>query len=483
MLFIITILGFAIATLISVVAKKRRIMEVASVAASVVALVSMSVIAYQVGTTGEVYSPLPFVSIDSMGAIAGWLVGVVGCANMLYAVPYFGKELAKQIVSPRRVKKFYILTNVFLGMLLLCVAANNPVLAWILLEATSLSTVFLINYYNKPSTIEAAWKYLIISSIGLLLGFLGTLLYFTALGHQGSIGLISWNDLLAQAGQLNLTIAKVAFALVMIGYGTKVGLAPMHTWKPDAYSKAPAPIGALFSGALLPVAFLLILRFRAITDAAVGVAFSQHLLIGFGLLSIVIAAFSIMVVGRYKRLLAYSTIEHTGIIALGFGFGGIGAFAAVLHMIYHSMIKSSMFFATGNILLKYSTAHIKRVTGALGVIPSTSVLFFIGFLAVTGLPPFGIFLTELMTLSAGVSHYPIIVAIALIAMVTMFVGLFKHISGMVLSEPPSTGSGIKPGEDSNWLLVMPAAMLVLVLILSFYVPPFLQTLIQKAIGQ
>jgi hydrogenase-4 component F len=481
MLFIIILISFAIAAAISFLKKTKRSMEMASLFASAVALIGSVAIAYQVGSTGVSYAPLPFIQIDSLGALVMMIVGIVGCATMCYAVPYFRKESEKQIISDRRIKKFYVLTNLFLGVLLLSVGANNPVLAWIFLEATSLATAFLINYYNKPSTIEAAWKYLIISSIGLLLGFFGTLLYFTVAPHGDIVGFVSWENLLASAGHLDPTIAKLAFAFVLIGYGTKVGLAPMHTWKPDAYSKAPVPIGALLSGALLPVAFLLILRFRLITDAAVGASFSRHLLIGFGLMSIVIAAFSIVTVVRYKRLLAFSTIEHAGIMALGFGFGGIGAFAAVLHMLYHSLIKSSLFFLMGNVLLKYSSAHIDKIKGAISVIPSTAVMFFVAFLAITGLPPFGIFLTELLTLSAGMSHYLIVVVVALIAMVTLFIGFFKHTSAMMLSDKPT--EGITPGEESKWLLAPPAALLLLALFLGFYIPPFLLSLIQRAIGQ
>jgi hydrogenase-4 component F len=272
-------------------------------------------------------------------------------------------------------------------------------------------------------------------------------------------------------------MAKVAFVFVLIGYGTKVGLAPMHTWKPDAYSKSPAPVGALFSGALMPVAFLTILKFRTLTDVAVGKDFSSHLLIVFGLLSIIVAAFSILSTKNYKRALAYSSIEHSGLMALGFGFGGLGALAAVLHMIYHSLIKSSLFFLSGNILIKFNSARIAKVRGTINVIPITASLFLLGLLAALGLPPFGIFLTEISMMSAGVKHYLPVVIVAVVAMAVLFVAFLRHATNMLYGEKPED---IVKGERSLWLLVPPVILLSIAFIAAFYVPEFIQTLISQA---
>jgi hydrogenase-4 component F len=398
----------------------------------------------------------------------------------VYSIPYFRKEMDKKIIGISRVRQYYALVNLFMAAMFLATTASHPVTAWIFLEATTLTTAFLISFYNKRSTIEAAWKYLIINAIGLLLAFFGTLLYFTAI--HGASGFVSWNALLANVQHLDPAVAKLAFVFVLVGYGTKIGLTPMHTWKPDTYSKSPAPVGALLSSALMPVAFGILLRFKAITDATVGSAFSQHLLLIFGLLSILIAAFSTLAVRNYKRLLAYSSIEHAGIMALGFAFGGIGAFAALLHMIYHSLIKSSLFFSTGNMFLKYHSAHIKNVRGAMSILPITSIVFFVGLFAITGFPPFGIFLTELATLSAGTSAYLAIVAVALLAMAMVFVGFFRQANAMVLSEAPDK-SEVHPGENNPWLLVPPIVLLGLVLVITFYVPPFIQTLIHDAVAR
>ena len=230
------------------------------IASSVVLFESINV-ALKVSASGS-YSPFAYFSIDSLGAIVMLLIACVGFVTAIYSIPYFRQETAKGIIGFTRVRQYFALLNIFLAAMFLVIAANSPIFAWISIEITTLSTAFLISFYNKPSAIEGAWKYLIINSIGLLLGFFGTLLYFASVSSFGGNEFISWQLLTANAVHLDPVIAKIAFIFVLIGYGTKVGFAPMHTWKPDAYSKAPNPIGTLLSGALLPVAFMIILKFK-----------------------------------------------------------------------------------------------------------------------------------------------------------------------------------------------------------------------------
>ncbi|PIV86270.1 MAG: hydrogenase, partial [Candidatus Moranbacteria bacterium CG17_big_fil_post_rev_8_21_14_2_50_41_107] len=279
-------------------------------------------------------------------------------------------------------------------------------------------------------------------------------------------------------GNLSPLIAKIAFVFVLIGYGTKVGFAPMHTWKPDAYSKAPAPLGALLSGALLPVAFFVLLKFKMITDLSIGSSFSQTLFFVFGLFSIAVASLIMFNARNYKRLLAYSSIENAGIMALGFGFGGLGIFGAVLHMIYHSAVKVVMFFSAGNILLKYSTAKICNIKNALKVIPTTSVLFILGFLIVTGTPPFGIFFSKIYILGTGIKMYPLISFVAMFFMTMVFIGFLRHVTQMFLSRSSETQ---EPGEGNVWLVIPPIFFLLLIILLSFSIPPFLEHLIHEVV--
>src|ERR1035437_10116211 len=233
------------------------------------------------------------------------IVSFIGFFTIIYSIQYLRKETTKNIIGFTRVKQYFILLNLFLAAMFLAVTAGNPIFAWISIEATTLSTAFLISFYNKPSAMEAAWKYLIINSVGLLLGFFGTLLYFTSVSSWDGNGFVNWQLLTTHAIYLDPVLAKIAFIFVVIGYGTKVGLAPMHTWLPDAHSKAPVPISALLSGVLLNVAFVIILRFKYVTDASIGPAFAQNLLMTLGILSIFIASLIILTQKNYKRLLAY----------------------------------------------------------------------------------------------------------------------------------------------------------------------------------
>lgn len=473
----IIITTFICVALMSLVLSRRSVIEFFSVVASSVAFVASLIVALKVSIFG-VYSPSVFFSIDSLGAIVMLIIGFVGLAVTVYSIPYLRQETAKNIIGFTRVKQYFILLNLFLAAMFLAISASSPIFAWISIEATTLSTAFLISFYNKPTSTEAAWKYLIINSVGLLLGFFGTLLYFTSVELLSGTGLVSWQLLLTESINLDPLLAKIAFIFVLIGYGTKVGLAPMHTWLPDAHSKAPAPISALLSGVLLNVALVIVLRFKIITDSRIGGDFSQDLLIVFGLLSIFIGALIIFTQKNYKRLIAYSSIENMGVMALGFGFGGLGVFAAILHMIYNALIKSSLFLSAGTIFLKYSSTKVANVKGALNALPVTSILFLAGFLAITGIPPFGIFLSKILILSIGITTHPIVSILALLFMTILFIGFFRHIVAMVFGEKPAT---VKAGEGSIWLVVPPLVLIVTVFCLSFYIPPFLFKLINDAV--
>ncbi len=472
---VIILTAVSAAFIVCLLARRRGLIESVSVSASLAVFACSVVIAFKVAATGT-YAPYPFIAIDALGAIAALIIALVGLAATIYSVVYLREETAKQIVGFTRVKQYFILLGLFLTAMLLAVITSNPIVAWIAIEATTLSTAFLISFYDKPSAMEAAWKYLIINSIGLLLGFFGTLLYLTSL-HASGDAFATWQGLLSNAALLDPMIAKIAFVFVLIGYGTKVGLAPMHTWLPDAHSKAPAPISALLSGVLLNVAFVTVLRFKIISDAAIGPDFGQKLLIAFGLLSIIVAALIIFTQKNYKRLLAYSSIENMGIMALGFGFGGLGVFAAILHMIYHSLLKPALFFSAGNIFLKYSSTKVANVRGVLTALPVTGVAFLAGFFAITGAPPFGIFLTKIFILSAGMGPHPIVTIVAVFATVLLFVGFFRLVTAMVFG---AKDAKIKTGEGSMWLILPPLALIGSALYLSFHIPSFLNILITTA---
>jgi len=469
---IIIFISLIIVSAICFFIKYRGTIEVCSILSSGVALVGSIIVAIKVAEIGS-YTRYGIFYVDALGAITMLIIGLIGFVTTIYSIQYLHQETTKNIIGFHRVKQFFTLLNIFLLAMFLAITASSPIFAWISIEATTLSTAFLISFYNKPSAIEGAWKYLIINSIGLILGFFGTLLYFTSVSSSNT-ELINWQLLADKAVHLDPMLAKIAFVFILIGYGTKIGLVPMHTWKPDAYSKAPAPLGALLSGALLPVAFTIVMKFKIITDIAVGDLFSKNLLIVFGILSIGIATLIMFNARNYKRLLAYSSIENAGLITLGFGLGGFGVFAATFHLIFHSCIKAILFFSSGNLLLKYNSSKINRIKGALSVVPFTSILFIIGFLILTGMPPFGIFFSKMLILSVGIKTNPIVTILVIIFTTIVFVGFLKHVTKMFFGKKTDD---VTVGEVSDWLLFSPTLLLVIVFCLSFYLPSFLSKLI------
>jgi hydrogenase-4 component F len=425
----------------------------------------------------RVYRADRYFSVEAMGAVLMILLAIVGAMVSWYSAGYLKIEVRVKIIGFSRVRQYFILLHLFTMAMCFAIMTTNPILMWIAIEATTLSTAFLISFYNKPTAIEAAWKYLIVNSVGLLLGFFGTLLFLYPAMRAGHQGLIDWQTLLVHTTAFDPLIAKIAFIFVLIGYGTKVGFVPMHTWLPDAHSKAPAPISSLLSGVLLNVAFFAVLRFKSIVDPAIGPRFSRELLIFFGVMSLAVAALLIYNQKNYKRLLAYSSIEHMGIIALGFGFGGAGAFAALLHMIYHSLAKSALFLSSGNIILKYKSTKIVNVRGMREILPVTSVLFIIGFLAITGVPPFGIFLTEFSILATGIGSHPLAVTVVLLALALVFIGFLRHISAMIFEKNERP---VPMGENGSWTNAPIIVLIVLLLLAGFFIPQNVRALLQSA---
>jgi hydrogenase-4 component F len=295
---------------------------------------------------------------------------------------------------------------------------------WVAIEATTITTAFLVGHRRTSRSLEASWKYIIICSVGIAMAFLGTVLVYLAALHAGAHGQASlnWTTLVAESHHLDPGVLRLAFALVVLGYGTKVGLAPMHSWLPDAHSQAPAPVSALMSGVLLTVAFYALLRFKAIADGALGPHFPRVLLVGAGLLSLLIAASLLLTQRDYKRMLAYHSIEHMGLIALGAAAGSPLAIAAVLlHILGHGLAKGVLFLASGEIQLMEGTSEIAGVHALLARRPVLGGIFGFGLVALLGLPPFSLFVSELGMIRAefqvGLGW---VAAVALVFMAVIF---------------------------------------------------------------
>lgn len=477
MALIILIATPLIAALASLAVRKNiLLLEIIAVIAAPLEFIAAVAAAAGVYRQGR-YEYSSFLAADPLEIIVLTTVALVGLAAAFYSIGYLREEVRKQIIGFSRVRQYFVLLHLFLMAMFFAVITMSPIMMWIAIEATTLSTAFLISFYSKRSSMEAAWKYLIINSIGLLLGFFGTLLFLAPEPESDLDRFIDWRTLGESAASMNPALAKMAFIFVLIGYGTKVGLAPMHTWLPDAHSKAPSPISALLSGSLLNVAMLAILKFRIVADAALPTSFTRDMMIYFGVISIAIPAFIIITQNNYKRLFAYSSIEHMGIASLGFGFGGLGAFGALLHLIYHSLAKSVLFFSAGNVFLKYSSTKMYKVRGVLSSLPVTGVILIIGFLAITGVPPFGIFITEVYILTAGAGqNLPVVIGV-LFLLLLVFAGFLRHIAGMSLgkdAEPVPVG-------ELNYLTVAPPVFLLSLLVAAgFYLPEPVKALITSA---
>ncbi len=418
---------------------------------------------------------------DAFSAFIVLIVSIVGFVASLYSVGYMGHELKHEIIDIKKLRIYYVLFHLFMFTMLLVGVTNNLGL-WIAIEMTTLVSALLMILYSRKSSVEAAWKYMIICTVGITFALFGTILtYYGAVKILGETGdALNWTSLIAVADQFDPTIMKLAFIFILIGYGTKAGLAPMHTWLPDAHSEAPTPVSALLSGVLLNCAMYGIIRFYTIATKSIGTEFTSNLLIIFGLLSLGIAVPFIILQEDYKRLLAYSSVEHMGIVALGIGFGGVfGVFGAILHMFNHAMTKSLMFFSAGNILLKHETKEIDKVSGLVKSMPATGTMFIIGGLAITGSPPFSIFISEFTILAAGFSRGHIVPSVLFLLFIIMiFAGFFYHVSRMAFGTP---GPGIKTGEVSRWTLGAMAILLVFVFVLGFYIPAQFYEMIMKVV--
>lgn len=467
---IILITGLLAALLSGLVRNRRTVIECVAVCAVIVDVFSVLSLVLRVVATGRVQY-MSYFSLDSLGVLFAGVVALVGCIAALYSIGYIREELKHKAIGMHRVRQFYTLFHLFLASMFLAIFTTHPVLMWIAVEATTLSTIFLISFYGKPNTVEAAWKFFIINSVALLLGFLGTLIFVATSAHFGSTWFFP-HDVLVDPKLL-----KIAFVLVVVGYGTKTGFAPLHTWLPDAHSMAPVPISSLLSGALLNVSFFALLRFKMLVDSSLGSSFSQNVFLAFGLMSVVMAALFIFTQKHFKRMLAYSSIEHMGIMALGFGVGGAGVFAALLHMIYHAMTKSLLFLSSGTLLQRYGTIKIAGIRGLRSALPLTSLIVFGAALSITGTPPFGMFITEFSILTSLITVHPLVAGIVLFALALVFIGFIKHISSMMSGEPSENLAHYKEG---GWTLVPLIALFVLLITISVYMPPTLHALLTNA---
>lgn len=426
--------------------------------------------------------------MDGLSAYIMSLVIFLGIASSAYSIGYIAHEFQIGLIDLKGLRRYYALLHLFIFTMLLVTVSNNLALLWIAVEATTIVSAVLIGlgYTKRPMAIEAAWKYVILCTVGITFALLGTFItYYASTGVTGPKGLLLWTDLKTIAQKLNPATMKLAFIFILVGYGTKAGLAPVHNWLPDAHSEAPSPISALLSGILLNTAFYGIMRFVSIVEPSTGEVFTGNLLILFGLISIGISTIFILVQENYKRLLAYSSIEHMGIISLGIGIGGFaGLYGSLLHILNHALAKPLMFFTSGKIQAYYGSTRIERVSGVLSSMPFLGILTFIGALSLSGTPPFNIFLSEFTILKAGADRgLWLVVALFLIFVVMVFYGMLSGF-GRILFSGKSEG-GHRESVHSQIDFVSGAILIlmaVFIVILGIKVPDFIDSAIRSCIS-
>ncbi len=418
-----------------------------------------------------------FLRADALSTLLALCVSVVGVLAA-WLGPGLGGD---DHYDATQARQFRIFGNLFMFTMLFAVTSNSVGFMWIAIEATTITSAMLIPLDVTKASVEASWKYILIGSIGIALAFAGTVLgYFDFVNLAGrQEAALNWTVLMAAAPQLHPQVIQLAFVFILIGYGTKAGLAPMHTWLPDAHSEAPAPLSAMMSGVLLAVALYAVIRWEAVVNAGVGTRFTDGLFLALGVLSIVIAAFSLVVQRNYKRMLAYSSIEHTGLMCVGLALGPLGTFAAMLHLLNHTLAKSTTFFLAGRVLHRYRTAEIAGVSGLLTTMPWTGGLFAAAVLAALGLPPFGLFISEFALFRAGfAAGRPWLMGLVLGLLAVAFVSMIGHLNRMLYGAP---AAGTAVGEGSPWPLVPLGVCVAALVVLGLTLPPPLRVLLERIV--
>ncbi len=417
------------------------------------------------------------IGMDALGLLVLSLVSLLFLAAALYSVPYLLDGTHEEAAAPER---FVPCLLAFLAAMSLVTVSRNLALLWAAVEATTLASAPLIYFYRRPGALEATWKYLLICSVGIALALLGSFFLGVASttpdGRAPGLGL---DEVLAIAPSLDHRWLRAAFVLVLVGYGTKMGLAPLHTWLPDAHSQAPSPVSALLSGALLNCALLGILRFYAVCVAAGDGAFARTLFLVLGFASLLVGAGMLLGQRDYKRLLAYSSVENMGVIAVGLGVAGSATYGALLHMVNHSLVKAALFLLAGNVLRAYGTTAVAEVRGVGRLLPASAALLMLASFAIGGSPPFGPFVSEFtIFLGAMRGSAPwlgvVFVALLGIAFIGIAGALFPMLHGDV-----SASAGDVRGERPL-ALAPPAVLAFLVVVLGLYVPAGLDTLLRHA---
>ncbi len=418
--------------------------------------------------------------LDALSAVFLLPVAIVYGTVGLYGTWYVRVEAIGVDGDEAYRREFLALTNAFACAETVVPLLTNLAGMWVALEVTTIVAALLVRLQGTENALEAAWKYILIASCGLAIGLLGVVVMYAAgTGVLPAHYAPSWTAYMSVAGKLNQDAVRLAFMLALIGFGTKAGLAPMHTWLPDAHGAGPTPTSAMLSGVLLSDALYVIVRFAAIANAAAGSGLTLHLFFVVGLLSLFVGAFFLLQQRDLKRMLAYSSIEHMGLIACGLAFGArLAVTGALLHVINHAATKALAFFGAGRLAARFDTREISKISGGVAVLPASGTLFAFAGLALAGLPPFGLFRSELMVLSGGFdSGRWVVAAVVLGLLVTAFAGLMRWTTRVTVGSPPAD---MPCGERDVGAIASMFLAFAVVLGLGLFVPPPLRVLLTNA---
>ena len=443
----------------------------ANVGASLATFLASCALTARVVSEGDLTAAREQFFVDPFNVFLVVLTAFVGLTTSIFSRPYMRVELEHGRLTPGRLRLYHSMYQLFMATMLVALTTNNLGLLWVAMEAATLSTVLLVTLYRTPASLEAGWKYFILCGVGIAQALFGTILLYvaaeTVLGGEDLSALL-WTHLDAVKGQLEPTVLGLAFVFLLVGYGTKAGLAPLHNWLPDAHAEGPTPISAVLSGLLLNVAIYAVVRCKVLVEGALQSDLPSRMLMGFGLVSVVLAAFLLWRQRDIKRLFAYSSIEHMGIAAFAFGMGGpVANFAALLHMTVHSLTKSAIFFAVGHAAQKAGSQLMDDIRGLVITNPTIGWGLMLGALAILGMPPFGVFASEFLILTTAMHQQPWATPILLLALGVAFAAIFGRVQPMVF------------GETSLKRLPHPPALLpvfthlAIVLALGLYIPPYL----------
>ncbi|GMU72784.1 MAG: hydrogenase 4 subunit F [Betaproteobacteria bacterium PRO3] len=478
MIEILAVLGFPLAgALVLALMGERDSAATVNIGASLATFAAAVALTIRVVTDGPLLALDKLFFVDSFNVFLVALTAFVGCTTSVFSRPYMRIERQRGHVNAARLRLYHGMYQLFVFTMLLALLTNNMGILWVALEAATLTTVLLVSLYRTPASLEAAWKYFILCGVGIAQALFGTILLFFAaeklLGAGG--GALLWTELDAVKAQLEPTVLSLAFVFLLVGYGTKVGLVPLHNWLPDAHAEGPTPVSAVLSGLLLNVALYAVVRCKVLVEGALPTSFAKNLMMGFGLLSVVVAAFLLSRQKDIKRLFAYSSIEHMGIITFAFGMGGaIANFAGLLHMTVHSLTKSAIFFAVGHATQKSGTQLIDGIRGLITTSPVIGWGLMIGTLAILGMPPFGVFASEFLILTTAMREEPWATPFLLVALGIAFAAVFSKVQPMAFGEPLAARLPHRPA-------MLPVFVhLALVLMLGLWIPPFLAAWYRQA---